>query len=80
MTDTFTENERQSLRSKARDILALNDRGRYTVPTHGLYPFHCAPAGSAGFRCCWPVQSLRTPALQRFPAVINPFLTKEISP
>ena len=79
MTDTFTEDERQPLRSKARDILALNDRGRYTVPTHGLYPFHCTPAGSAGFRC-WPVQSLRTPALQRFPAVINPFLTKEISP
>jgi glycogen debranching enzyme len=39
VTDTFTENERQSLRSKARDILALNDRGRYTIPTHGLYPF-----------------------------------------
>jgi hypothetical protein len=25
--------------AQARDILAANDRGGYTVPTHGLYPF-----------------------------------------
>ncbi len=27
------------LMTKAEGILALNDRGSYTVPTHGLYPF-----------------------------------------
>lgn len=30
---------RQSLDQQARDILIRNDRGGYTVPTHGLYPF-----------------------------------------
>ena len=29
----------QALREQARHVLTLNDRGRYTVPTHGLYPF-----------------------------------------
>ena len=28
-----------TLDTAARDILARNDRGGYTVPTHGLYPF-----------------------------------------
>ena len=31
--------ERQSLWQRASDILKLNDRGDYTVPTSGLYPF-----------------------------------------
>ncbi len=30
---------KRSLRDAARAILALNDRGGYTVPTEGLYPF-----------------------------------------
>ncbi|MGV6802742.1 MAG: amylo-alpha-1,6-glucosidase [Ruegeria sp.] len=30
---------RQDLIEKARGVLARNDRGHYTVPTHGLYPF-----------------------------------------
>ena len=29
----------QALREQARHVLTLNDRGHYTVPTHGLYPF-----------------------------------------
>ena len=29
----------KDLVSRARSILAANDRGGYTVPTHGLYPF-----------------------------------------
>ncbi len=29
----------QALLAQADRILELNDRGRYTVPTHGLYPF-----------------------------------------
>ena len=29
----------ESILSKAKAILAANDRGGYTVPTHGLYPF-----------------------------------------
>ncbi len=28
-----------ALMQQAEDIMALNDRGAYTVPTHGLYPF-----------------------------------------
>lgn len=31
--------DREGLWARATDILARNDRGRYTVPTHGLYPF-----------------------------------------
>jgi len=31
--------ERQTLWQRASDILKLNDRGDYTVPTSGLYPF-----------------------------------------
>ena len=27
------------LNAQARDILVRNDRGGYTVPTHGLYPY-----------------------------------------
>lgn len=35
----MTPEERQSLWQQASDILSLNDRGHYTVPTSGLYPF-----------------------------------------
>ena len=31
--------DKQALLAEADRILELNDRGRYTVPTHGLYPF-----------------------------------------
>ncbi|MDG4674946.1 trehalase family glycosidase [Shinella sp. 838] len=30
---------RQDLIDQARDVMRKNDRGTYTVPTHGLYPF-----------------------------------------
>lgn len=30
---------RQDLIDQARDVMRKNDRGAYTVPTHGLYPF-----------------------------------------
>jgi len=36
MTLSLTSAE---LMQKAEGILALNDRGSYTVPTYGLYPF-----------------------------------------
>lgn len=36
MTDMMIRND---LPAQARAILAANDRGGYTVPTHGLYPF-----------------------------------------
>ncbi|MEM6889264.1 MAG: trehalase family glycosidase [Pseudomonadota bacterium] len=29
----------QVLKDRAKDVLRQNDRGTYTVPTHGLYPF-----------------------------------------
>lgn len=35
MTETRTE----TLDAEARAILRLNDRGRYTIPTEGLYPY-----------------------------------------
>ena len=31
--------DRSDLSAQARAVLAANDRGGYTVPTHGLYPF-----------------------------------------
>lgn len=30
---------KQDLDRQAQEILRRNDRGGYTVPTHGLYPF-----------------------------------------
>lgn len=30
---------KQQLIERAQDVMRLNDRGTYTVPTHGLYPF-----------------------------------------
>jgi len=35
----MTEQRRQAIFDKAAEILKTNDRGTYTVPTHGLYPF-----------------------------------------
>lgn len=35
----MTENKRQAIFDEAAEILKINDRGTYTVPTHGLYPF-----------------------------------------
>ncbi|MEX0286882.1 MAG: hypothetical protein AB3N23_19940, partial [Paracoccaceae bacterium] len=35
----MTEMDAISLDAQARDILKLNDRGGYTVPTEGLYPY-----------------------------------------
>ena len=35
----MTPEERQGLWKRARATLERNDRGAYTVPTHGLYPF-----------------------------------------
>ena len=36
MLDTSTTDARDD---EARAILARNDRGRYTIPTSGLYPY-----------------------------------------
>lgn len=35
----MTEQQRQEIFDEAANILKINDRGTYTVPTHGLYPF-----------------------------------------
>lgn len=35
----MNSDERQSMYDKAVDVLNMNDRGNYTVPTSGLYPF-----------------------------------------
>lgn len=35
----MTEQKRQEIFEQAAQILKINDRGTYTVPTHGLYPF-----------------------------------------
>jgi len=35
----MSKNSRDELRDKAIAILKRNDKGNYTVPTHGLYPF-----------------------------------------
>jgi len=35
----MTEHKRQAIFNEAAEILKINDRGTYTVPTHGLYPF-----------------------------------------
>lgn len=35
----MTDNSRQQIFDEAAQILKINDRGHYTVPTHGLYPF-----------------------------------------
>lgn len=35
----MTEQKRQAIFDEAAKILKINDRGTYTVPTHGLYPF-----------------------------------------
>jgi len=35
----MVEQEQQALFNAAVEILRVNDRGSYTVPTHGLYPF-----------------------------------------
>jgi len=34
-----SDDHRRVVYQRATDILKLNDRGSYTVPTHGLYPF-----------------------------------------
>jgi len=35
----MTNTAREKLFNEAAEILKINDRGTYTVPTHGLYPF-----------------------------------------
>ncbi len=35
----MTQASHEQLFEQAADILAINDKGTYTVPTHGLYPF-----------------------------------------
>lgn len=35
----MTDQKRQQIFDEAAEILKINDRGTYTVPTHGLYPF-----------------------------------------
>ena len=36
---TSTLSSSEEMLSEAQRILRLNDKGSYTVPTHGLYPF-----------------------------------------
>lgn len=31
--------DKSQMMQRAQEVMALNDRGHYTVPTHGLYPF-----------------------------------------
>jgi len=35
----MNNNQKKALFDEAANILNINDRGKYTVPTHGLYPF-----------------------------------------
>jgi len=35
----MTKQKQQEIFNEAAEILKINDRGTYTVPTHGLYPF-----------------------------------------